>query len=92
MPIEHPPPTPATVKYLYAHASRCAYQGCSRPLYRVDEQTGARTLNSRICHINARREGGPSIASGPALRARSASRVLALGLGDCQFTGEVSAL
>ena len=30
-----------------------------RPLYRVDDNTGARTLNSRICHINARREGGP---------------------------------
>lgn len=59
MSIEHPPPTESTIKYLYAHAFRCAYEGCSRPLYRVDEQTGARTLNSRVCHINARREGGP---------------------------------
>jgi len=57
--IEHPPPTEATVKYLYAHAFRCAYQGCLRPLYRMDEQTGERTLNSRICHIHARREDGP---------------------------------
>jgi hypothetical protein len=59
MPIEHPIPTEATVKYLYAHAYRCAYGDCRRPLYRVDEQTGARILNSRVCHINARREGGP---------------------------------
>lgn len=59
MPTEHPNPTAATVKFLYAHAFRCAYKGCGRPLYRVDEQTGDRTLNSRVCHINARREGGP---------------------------------
>ncbi len=59
MPIEHPHPTEATVKYLYAHAFRCAYPGCPRWLYRQDEQTGARILNSRVCHINARREGGP---------------------------------
>jgi hypothetical protein len=59
MPIEHPSPSVATVKFLYAHAFRCAFEGCRRPLYRVDEQTGHSTLNSRVCHINARREGGP---------------------------------
>jgi hypothetical protein len=59
MTIEHPLPKETIVKYLYAHAFRCAYDGCRRPLYRVDEQTGARVLNSRVCHINARREGGP---------------------------------
>jgi hypothetical protein len=59
MPIEHPPPTDASVKFLYAHAFRCAYENCQRPLYRVEEQTGERILNSRICHICARREGGP---------------------------------
>jgi len=59
MPIEHPEPTTTTVKFLYAHAFRCAYEGCKRPLYKVDEQTGDRVLNSRVCHINARREGGP---------------------------------
>lgn len=59
MPLEHPSPTEATVKYLYAHAFRCAYEGCRRPLYRVDEQTGIRTLNSRVSHINARSENGP---------------------------------
>jgi hypothetical protein len=59
MTIEHSSPTESTVKYLYAHAYRCAYRGCPRPLYREDEQTGQRTLNSRVCHIHARREGGP---------------------------------
>jgi hypothetical protein len=59
MPIEHPEPTTTTVKFLYAHAFRCAYEGCKRPLYKVDEQTGDRVLNSRVCQINARREGGP---------------------------------
>lgn len=59
MPIEHPPPTVATIKKLYAHAFGCAFEGCRRPLYRVDDETGVRTPNSRVCHINARREGGP---------------------------------
>jgi hypothetical protein len=59
MPIEHPPPTVATVKYLYAHAFRCAYEGCQQLLYSIDKDSGRRILNSRICHINARREGGP---------------------------------
>jgi hypothetical protein len=59
MPIEHRPPTPATIKQLYAHAYRCAHKDCPRPLFRVDDETGERTLNSLICHIHARREGGP---------------------------------
>ncbi len=59
MAIEHPAPTEATVKFLYAHAFGCAFEGCRRPLYRVDDETGMRTLNSRVCHIHARREGGP---------------------------------
>jgi hypothetical protein len=59
MPIEHPPPTEGTVKNLYAHAFGCAFEGCRRPLYRIDDETGIRTLNSRVCHIHARREGGP---------------------------------
>lgn len=57
--IEHPKPTQATIKYLYAHAFVCGFKGCRRTLYRLDERTGVRTLNSRICHINARSEGGP---------------------------------
>lgn len=59
MPIEHPEPTEATVKQLYAHAFGCAFEGCRRTLYRLNDETGTRTLNSRVCHINARREGGP---------------------------------
>ena len=59
MPIEHRPPTTATIKQLYAHAYRCGYKDCPRPLFRVDDETGERTLNSLVCHIHARREGGP---------------------------------
>jgi hypothetical protein len=59
MPIQHPLPTESTVKRLYAHAFRCAYYGCQRPLYKVDDLSGDRILNSRICHIHARKEGGP---------------------------------
>jgi hypothetical protein len=32
---------------------------CRQPLYRIDSETGARILNSRIAHICARRERGP---------------------------------
>lgn len=59
MPIEHPEPTPATVKELYGNAYRCAFPDCRRPLYKVDPDNGSRTLNSRVSHIHARREGGP---------------------------------
>ena len=59
MSIQHPNPTASTAKYLYAHAFRCAFDGCNNELYRTDEVSGARTLNSRICHINARSELGP---------------------------------
>ena len=55
----HPEPTAATVKGLYAHAFRCAKPDCSRPLYKQDNETGERTLNSRVAHIHARRPGGP---------------------------------
>lgn len=59
MTTEHPSPTNATAKKLYAQAFSCAYPGCARPLYREDEATGEWVLNSQICHIAARREGGP---------------------------------
>lgn len=55
----HPYPTEATVKRLYASAFRCAKPECSRPLYRVDGNTGDLILNSRIAHIHARSPGGP---------------------------------
>ena len=57
-PVEHRPPTSATVKELYATALRCGRPGCMQLLYRVSE-TGARVLNSEVAHIHARRENGP---------------------------------
>jgi hypothetical protein len=63
VPIEHPEPTQATAKSLYANAYRCGHPGCTRPLYKVDGESGIRTLNSRIAHICARREGGPRWSS-----------------------------
>jgi hypothetical protein len=55
----HPPPTLATVKALYGRAFRCARPECPKPLYKIDADTGERTLNSRIAHIHARRPRGP---------------------------------
>ena len=57
-PVEHPRPTDATVKELYATALRCGRLGCIQQLYRVSE-TGVRVLNSQVAHIHARRENGP---------------------------------
>lgn len=57
--IEHPHPTVATVKLLYAQALYCAFPGCREPLYREDEMSGKWVLNSRVSHICARSEGGP---------------------------------
>lgn len=59
MPIEHPEPTEATVKELYANAWCCAKPGCRRPLYTVDQAAGTRTRNSVVSHIHSRRENGP---------------------------------
>lgn len=59
MSISHPHPTTTTVKKLYANAYRCAFPSCRRPLYRVDPETGDRTLNSNVSHICARSENGP---------------------------------
>ena len=57
-PVEHPEPTDATVKQLYATALRCGRPGCMQALYRLSD-TGERVLNSRVAHIHARRENGP---------------------------------
>jgi hypothetical protein len=57
-PVEHPQPTDATVKELYATALWCGQPRCRQPLYRPSE-TGVRVLNSRVAHIHARRENGP---------------------------------
>lgn len=55
----YPPPTAATVRQLYGSAFRCAHPQCQRPLYKLNNETGNRVLNSRVAHIHARREGGP---------------------------------
>jgi hypothetical protein len=57
-PVEHPMPTAATVKELYATALRCGHPDCRQPLYRISS-TGARVPNSQVAHIHARRENGP---------------------------------
>jgi hypothetical protein len=58
-PIEHREPTAATIKQLYGTAFRCAEPSCTKPLYRLNNDTGAWILNSRVAHIHARSEGGP---------------------------------
>src|SRR5262249_24591014 len=59
MPLEHPPPNEATIKELYGNAIRCALPKCQRPLYKREPGSNTRTLNSRVAHICAGREGGP---------------------------------
>lgn len=58
-PVVHRPPTAATVKQLYATAFRCAEPECSRPLFKLNNETGDLVLNSTVAHIHARSEGGP---------------------------------
>jgi hypothetical protein len=58
-PIEHRKPTDATIKQLYGTAFRCAEPSCTKPLYRLNNDTGETILNSRVAHIHARSEGGP---------------------------------
>jgi hypothetical protein len=58
-PIEHRPPTDATIKQLYGTAFRCAEPSCTKPLYRLNNDTGEWILNSRVAHIHARSEHGP---------------------------------
>lgn len=55
----YPLPTAATVRQLYGSAFRCAHPQCQRPLYKLNDDTGDRVLNSRVAHIHARRQGGP---------------------------------
>lgn len=59
MAFEHQPPTNSVVKQLYARAFTCAFPSCNEPLFREDPVSGTWVLNSRICHICARSEGGP---------------------------------
>jgi hypothetical protein len=76
VPVEHPPPTDATAKQLYATAIACAFPDCGEPLYRTEFNPPA--LNSRIAHICARREGGPRWDAGmsPAENRSSGNLVL----------------
>lgn len=75
---EHPLPTVATVKQLYASAFRCAKPDCLRPLYKTNDDTGDLVLNSRIAHIHARRAGGARWIEMSAADNRSASNLVLL--------------
>jgi len=57
--IEHRLPTEATAKQLYWTAFRCGKPDCTKPLFRVSDETGKMILNSRVAHIHARRQDGP---------------------------------
>lgn len=57
--LKHRFPTNKTIKELYANAYCCAFPGCNRPLYKIDNENGIRTLNSNAAHICARSECGP---------------------------------
>jgi len=59
MPFEHPKPTLSTVKELYGCALKCGFHDCQEPLFIGHANDSGRSLNSRIAHICARREGGP---------------------------------
>lgn len=74
----YPLPTPSTVRQLYGSAFRCAYPGCSRPLYKLSDDTGDRVLNSRVAHIHARRQGGPRWLAMPAEENRSFDNLVLL--------------
>lgn len=61
---EHPGPTEATIKELYAHAFACAHPDCTEWLYRPAAGSSTPVLNSRVAHIHARRPGGPRWLAG----------------------------
>lgn len=54
----YPPPIIAAVKQRYGSAFRGAEPACTKPLYRVHDDTGVLLLNSRVAHIHARRNNG----------------------------------
>lgn len=56
---EHPKPTPATIRGLYANAFSCAHPRCSEWLYRHETGSARPILNSRVAHIHARSPRGP---------------------------------
>jgi hypothetical protein len=74
----YPLPKPSTVRQLYGSAFRCAHPDCSRPLYKVSDETGDLILNSRVAHIHARRKGGPRWLEMPAEQNREFGNLLLL--------------
>ena len=74
----YPLPTPSTVRQLYGSAFRCAHPECSRPLYKLSDDTGDRLLNSRVAHIHARRKGGPRWVAMPAEENRAFDNLVLL--------------
>jgi hypothetical protein len=47
-PIEHRPPTPATIKQLHGTAFRCAEPSCTKVAHRLNNYTGEWLLDSRV--------------------------------------------
>ncbi|WP_282947169.1 hypothetical protein [Cellulomonas endometrii] len=78
--LKYPEPRLATVKQLYATAFRCAYPGCTKPLYSQDNDTGDWILSSRISHIHAKSRGGPRWIDMPAEENRGYDNLLLLCL------------
>lgn len=74
----YPLPTPSTVRQLYGSAFRCGHPQCSRPLYKLSDDTGNRVLNSRVAHIHARRKGGPRWLDMPAEENRAFDNLILL--------------
>lgn len=74
----YPLPTASTVRRLYGSAFRCAHPECSRPLYKLSDDTGDRVLNSRVAHIQARRKGGPRWLDMPAEENRAFENLVLL--------------
>lgn len=74
----YPLPTRSTVRQLYGSAFRCAHPECSRPLYKLSDDTGDRVLNSRVAHIHARRQGGPRWLEMPAEENRAFDNLVLL--------------
>lgn len=90
---EHRYPTEATAKLLYGSAVMCAEPACRGPLFKVDEATRLRGLNSRVAHIHARQEHGPRWDPDMGEEAnRSADNLLLLCLYHAALIDETPAL
>jgi hypothetical protein len=74
----YPLPTASTVRRLYGSGFRCGHPECSRPLYKLSDDTGERVLNSRVAHIHARRKGGPRWLDMPAEENRAFENLVLL--------------